>query len=45
MVSRLPITIRPAHNEIAVSYLARLAALHDLPFTRSHGSQWSWPGR
>jgi hypothetical protein len=33
MVSRLPITIRPAHNEIAVSYLARLAALHDLPFT------------
>jgi hypothetical protein len=31
MVSRLPITTRPAHQEIAVSYLARLAALHDLP--------------
>jgi hypothetical protein len=31
MVSRLPITTRPAHHEIAVSYLARLAALHDLP--------------
>lgn len=31
MVSRLPITIRPAHNEIAISYLTRLAALHDLP--------------
>lgn len=31
MVSRLPITIRPAHQEIAVSYLTRLAALHDLP--------------
>lgn len=32
MVSRLPITTRPAHREIAVSYLARLAALHDMPF-------------
>lgn len=31
MVSRLPITIRPAHREIAVSYLARLAALHEMP--------------
>ncbi|RLK58434.1 hypothetical protein [Actinokineospora cianjurensis] len=31
MVSRLPITTRPAQHEIAVSYLARLAALHDLP--------------
>jgi len=31
MVSRLPITIRPAHQEIAVSYLARLATLHELP--------------
>ncbi|WP_253772583.1 hypothetical protein [Goodfellowiella coeruleoviolacea] len=30
MVSRLPITIRPAHQEIAVSYLAWLAALHDM---------------
>ncbi|MCO1575133.1 hypothetical protein M8C13_05090 [Crossiella sp. SN42] len=33
MVSRLPITIGPAHNEIALSYLARLAALHELPPT------------
>jgi hypothetical protein len=33
MVSRLPITIRPAAKEIAVSYLARLAALHDLPLS------------
>lgn len=31
MVSRLPITTRPAHQEIAVSYLARLAALHEMP--------------
>ncbi|WP_214367035.1 TniQ family protein [Pseudonocardia sp. H11422] len=31
MVSRLPIRIRPAPDEIAVSYLARLAALHGLP--------------
>ncbi|HET6285838.1 MAG TPA: hypothetical protein VFG15_03675 [Amycolatopsis sp.] len=31
MVSRLPITIPPAHRELAVSYLARLAALHELP--------------
>ena len=31
MVSRLPIIIRPAADEIAVSYLARLAALHELP--------------
>uniref|UniRef100_UPI003F497F35 hypothetical protein n=1 Tax=Amycolatopsis sp. CA-096443 TaxID=3239919 RepID=UPI003F497F35 len=31
MVSRLPITVRPAHRELAVSYLARLAALHELP--------------
>jgi hypothetical protein len=31
MVSRLPIAARPAHREIAVSYLARLAALHELP--------------
>lgn len=31
MVSRLPITIRPAHQEIALSYFTRLAALHDLP--------------
>jgi hypothetical protein len=31
MVSRLPITIRPAHHELAVSYLARLTALHELP--------------
>lgn len=45
MVSRLPITTRPAHQEIAVSYLARLAALHDMPFaelwqqaSRSRGS-------
>jgi hypothetical protein len=30
MVSRLPITTRPAHREIAVSYLTRLATLHDL---------------
>lgn len=32
MTSRLPITARPARNELAVSYLARLAALHDMPF-------------
>ncbi len=31
MASRLPITTRPAHQEIAVSYLARLAALHEMP--------------
>lgn len=31
MVSRLPITIRPAGDEIAISYLARLATLHELP--------------
>lgn len=31
MVSRLPLTARPAHQEIAVSYLTRLAAMHDLP--------------
>ncbi|MEV4241677.1 TniQ family protein [Nocardia sp. NPDC049737] len=33
MVSRLPIRIRPAADEIAVSYLNRLAALHEMPFT------------
>jgi hypothetical protein len=33
MTSRLPITIRPAADEIAVSYLTRLAALHGMPFT------------
>jgi hypothetical protein len=32
MGSRLPITIRPAGHEIAVSYLARLATLHGTPF-------------
>jgi hypothetical protein len=32
MVSRLPINVRPAADEIAVSYLARLAALHNMPF-------------
>jgi hypothetical protein len=32
MGSRLPIRIRPASNEIAVSYLNRLAALHQMPF-------------
>jgi hypothetical protein len=32
MRSRLPIRIRPASNEIAVSYLNRLAALHEMPF-------------
>lgn len=32
MTSRLPITVRPARNELAVSYLTRLAALHDMPF-------------
>lgn len=31
--SRLPIRIRPAGDEIAVSYLNRLAALHQMPFT------------
>ncbi|MEO6085047.1 MAG: hypothetical protein ABIQ18_18240 [Umezawaea sp.] len=31
MVSRLPITTRSAHQEIAVSYLTRLAALHEMP--------------
>lgn len=31
MVSRLPITIRPAHRELALSYVGRLAALHELP--------------
>jgi hypothetical protein len=33
MVSRLPITVRPAHNETAVSYLSRLAELNGVPFT------------
>jgi hypothetical protein len=32
MRSRLPIRIRPASNEIAVSYLNRLAVLHEMPF-------------
>lgn len=32
MTSRLPITVRPACNELAVSYLTRLAALHNMPF-------------
>jgi hypothetical protein len=32
MASRLPITIRPADSEIAVSYMRRLATLHDMPF-------------
>lgn len=32
MRSRLPIRIRPATNEIAISYLNRLAALHEMPF-------------
>lgn len=32
MVSRLPINVPPASDEIAVSYLARLATLHDMPF-------------
>ncbi|GAA1309214.1 hypothetical protein [Saccharothrix xinjiangensis] len=31
MGSRLPIAVRPAANEIAMSYLARLAALHAMP--------------
>ncbi|UAK36158.1 MULTISPECIES: hypothetical protein [Nocardia] len=31
MGSRLPIRIRPATNEIAVSYLTRLATLHQMP--------------
>lgn len=33
MVSRLPIRLRPAHNELAVSYLTRLATLHGIAFT------------
>ncbi|WP_063047730.1 hypothetical protein [Nocardia pseudovaccinii] len=33
MGSRLPIRIRPATNEIAVSYLTRLAGLHEMAFT------------
>lgn len=33
MRSRLPIRIRPAGDEIAVSYLNRLAVLHEMPFT------------
>jgi hypothetical protein len=32
MPSRLPIRIRPAADEIAVSYLNRLATLHEIPF-------------
>ena len=32
MRSRLPIRIRPARDEIAVSYLNRLAVLHEMPF-------------
>ncbi|ONI90889.1 hypothetical protein ALI22I_10630 [Saccharothrix sp. ALI-22-I] len=32
MVSRLPINVPPAGDEIAVSYLTRLAALHDMGF-------------
>jgi hypothetical protein len=32
MGSRLPMRIRPARNEIAVSYLNRLATLHEMPF-------------
>ncbi|MFE2754011.1 hypothetical protein ACFXGA_18635 [Actinosynnema sp. NPDC059335] len=28
----MPITVRPAGDEIAVSYLTRLAALHEIPF-------------
>ena len=31
MGSRLPIAVRPAANEIAMSYLARLADLHAMP--------------
>ncbi|MEU4806591.1 hypothetical protein [Actinosynnema sp. NPDC023587] len=31
MVSRLPINVRPAADEVAMSYLARLAALHAMP--------------
>jgi hypothetical protein len=31
MASRLPITLRPAANEVAMSYLTRLATLHDIP--------------
>jgi hypothetical protein len=33
MLSRLPITIRPAADEIAISYLARLATLHGMPLS------------
>lgn len=33
MVSRLPIRLRPAHNELRVSYLSRLATLHGIAFT------------
>jgi hypothetical protein len=33
MVSRLPIRLRPAHNELTVSYLSRLATLHGIAFT------------
>ncbi|MET0993629.1 MAG: hypothetical protein ABWY20_05905 [Mycobacterium sp.] len=32
MPSRLPILMRPAADEIAVSYLNRLATLHEIPF-------------
>lgn len=54
MVSRLPISARPAADEIAVSYLARLATLHDMPFDelwkqasrprRAHGSTLALDG-